>query len=487
MDEGISRLPERQLLEHRDFIGLDYPALYMCKPKRGVKRDESKETYKLPHRLIEKKRRDRINECIAQLKDLLPEHLKLTTLGHLEKAVVLELTLKHLKALTALTEQQHQKIIALQNGKRGPGRTGGGQGEARSGAPHAGAAGKRCPRSVSPAGERSMKSPVQADLDAFHSGFQTCAKEVLQYLSRFESWTPREQRCAQLLGHLHSISSQFLPGPQLLSPPPGPLSKGSTSSSSPPAPPCAPGHKPEGQANCVPVIQRTHAAELSAETDTDTDSGYGGEGEARPERGPAAAAGGALPALAIKQEPSGDEVPPAPKRLKLDRGGSPMPVPPGLAARGAEAAAAAAAAAALVRPDAALLGSLMALGAGGGGAPFGQPAAAPFCLPFYFISPSAAAAYMQPFLDKSSLEKYLYPAAPIPLLYPGIPAQAAAAAAAAAASFPCLSSVLGPEKAAAAATGLPPTPHLPHPFAAAAEPGEEPEPAAAEEPGAEGP
>ncbi|CAN0043091.1 unnamed protein product [Bubo scandiacus] len=175
MDEGISRLPERQLLEHRDFIGLDYPSLYMCKPKRGVKRDESKETYKLPHRLIEKKRRDRINECIAQLKDLLPEHLKLTTLGHLEKAVVLELTLKHLKALTALTEQQHQKIIALQNG------------------------------------ERSMKSPVQADLDAFHSGFQTCAKEVLQYLSRFESWTPREQRCAQLLGHLHSISSQFLP------------------------------------------------------------------------------------------------------------------------------------------------------------------------------------------------------------------------------------------------------------------------------------
>ncbi|KAM7023108.1 class E basic helix-loop-helix protein 41 [Passerculus sandwichensis] len=450
MDEGISRLPERQLLEHRDFIGLDYPALYMCKPKRGVKRDESKETYKLPHRLIEKKRRDRINECIAQLKDLLPEHLKLTTLGHLEKAVVLELTLKHLKALTALTEQQHQKIIALQNG------------------------------------ERSMKSPVQADLDAFHSGFQTCAKEVLQYLSRFESWTPREQRCAQLLGHLHSISSQFLPGPQLLSPPPGPLSKGSSSSSSPPAPPCAPGHKPEGQANCVPVIQRTHAAELSAETDTDTDSGYGGEGEARPERGPAAAAGAALPALAIKQEPSGDEVPPAPKRLKLDRGGSPMPGPPGLAARGAEAAAAAAAAA-LVRPDAALLGSLMALGAGSGGAPFGQPAAAPFCLPFYFISPSAAAAYMQPFLDKSSLEKYLYPAAPIPLLYPGIPAQAAAAAAAAAASFPCLSSVLGPEKAAAAATGLPPTPHLPHPFAAAAEPAEEPEPAAAEEPGAEGP
>lgn len=38
------------------------------------------------------------------------------TLGHLEKAVVLELTLKHVKALTNLIEQQQQKIIALQNG-----------------------------------------------------------------------------------------------------------------------------------------------------------------------------------------------------------------------------------------------------------------------------------------------------------------------------------------------------------------------------------
>ncbi|KAM6161766.1 class E basic helix-loop-helix protein 41 [Erethizon dorsatum] len=405
MDEGIPHLQERQLLEHRDFIGLDYSSLYMCKPKRSMKRDDSKDTYKLPHRLIEKKRRDRINECIAQLKDLLPEHLKLTTLGHLEKAVVLELTLKHLKALTALTEQQHQKIIALQNG------------------------------------ERSLKSPIQSDLDAFHSGFQTCAKEVLQYLARFESWTPREPRCVQLINHLHAVATQFLPTPQLLTQQ-VPLSKGGGAASA-----VAPvgsleraGQKLEPLAHCVPVIQRTQpGAELAAEHDTDTDSGYGGEAEARPEREQGRGAGASR--VTVKQEPPGEDSP-APKRMKLDaRGGGPAAT----ALLGPDPAA-------LLRPDAALLGSLVA--------PFAQPAAAaaPFCLPFYFLSPSAAAAYVQPFLDKSGLEKYLYPAAaaaPFPLLYPGIPAPAAAAAAAAA--FPCLSSVLSPppEKAGAAATLLP--------------------------------
>ncbi|MEQ2174028.1 Class E basic helix-loop-helix protein 41 [Goodea atripinnis] len=79
MDERIPHLQDRQFMEHPDFLGMDFPPLYMCKSKRGIKREDGgKDAYKLPHRLIEKKRRDRINECIGQLKDLLPEHLKLS-------------------------------------------------------------------------------------------------------------------------------------------------------------------------------------------------------------------------------------------------------------------------------------------------------------------------------------------------------------------------------------------------------------------------
>uniref|UniRef100_A0A3Q3XBC4 Uncharacterized protein n=1 Tax=Mola mola TaxID=94237 RepID=A0A3Q3XBC4_MOLML len=322
MEERIPHLQDRQFAEHADFLGMDYPSFYMCKSKRGIKREDGgKDAYKLPHRLIEKKRRDRINECIGQLKDLLPEHLKLSTLGHLEKAVVLELTLKHLNALTAVTEQQHQKIIALQKG------------------------------------DRPMKPSIHADLDAFHSGFQACAKEVLQYLSRVENWTAREQRCAQLIGHLHKVLAQ----------------------SQPAAGDAQDGQKADGQANCVPVIQRTQGGELN-ENDTDTDSGYGGEAEKSEgkdktecERNTAEG----RRAAKIKQEFGDDH---AAKKPKMNW--------PGNGTGGAEP----------IRADVALMNSLMGISS------VGQQT--PICMPFYFFNPSAAASYM-PLFDKSNMEKYV--------------------------------------------------------------------------------
>ncbi|MEQ2239611.1 hypothetical protein ILYODFUR_006146 [Ilyodon furcidens] len=360
MDERIPHLQDRQFMEHADFLGMDFPPLYMCKSKRGIKREDGgKDAYKLPHRLIEKKRRDRINECIGQLKDLLPEHLKLSTLGHLEKAVVLELTLKHLNALTAVTEQQHQKIIALQNG------------------------------------DRSMRPPVHADLDAFHSGFQTCAKEVLQYLSQAENWTTREKKCAQLINHLHKVLAQFQPDAPRLQ---HQLPAGDTQDA----------HKSDGQANCVPVIQRTQGGELN-ENDTDTDSGYGGEAEKSDRKDKECERN---KAVKIKQE-FGDNR--AAKKTKMCWSGNGDPS----------------------RPDVAFMNSLMGISS------VGQQT--PICMPFYFINPSAAASYM-PFFDKSNIEKYMYPAAaalasPFPWLYPAH--ASAAAAAAAAAAFPGLSAHFG--------------------------------------------
>ncbi|KAG8142580.1 hypothetical protein E2320_005799 [Naja naja] len=348
-------------------------------------------------------------------------------LGHLEKAVVLELTLKHVKTLTTLTEQQHQRIIALQNG------------------------------------DGSLKSPPQSDLEAFHSGFQTCAKEVLHYLARPESCTGREQRCVQLLGHLRAVCARFLPGcplwiPKLCGAP----ARGSPQGGQPPPPPPLQEPRPGGalkqepppQPHCVPVIQRTQnwgkraapqpppsGPDQAGEPDTDTDSGYGGdsEGKKTPQAG-----------LRVKREPAGDGVGGAPegsKRRRLESAGSPS------AGTGQGSGVSAA------RP--ALLDPRVALGVGGGsgglgGSLLGQAApTAPFCLPFYFIAPSAAC--LQPFLEKIGWEASLYPAGsaagPFPLFCPGISIQGAAPAAAA--PVPSLA-VAAPEKGSSLSRAAPP-------------------------------
>ncbi|XP_013926847.1 PREDICTED: class E basic helix-loop-helix protein 41-like [Thamnophis sirtalis] len=166
-------------------------------------------------------------------------------------------------------------------------------------------------------GDRSLKSPPQsADLEAFHSGFQMCTKEVLRYLSPPERWTSREPRCAQLLGHLHSMCRRFLPGSPLFTP----RAQGRCCSPQDGPQQLPPDQRPGGtlkqeppQPNCVPVIQRTQnwgrgaathqlppsGPEQAGEPDTDTDSGYGGEGEGKktPQGG-----------LRVKREPADVEL-----------------------------------------------------------------------------------------------------------------------------------------------------------------------------------
>ncbi|KAJ6668263.1 hypothetical protein lerEdw1_015640 [Lerista edwardsae] len=347
----LGKLPA---LESNEMPGLDFAHMYQVyKPRRGLKRgDDSKETYKLPHRLIEKKRRDRINECIAQLKDLLPEHLKLTTLGHLEKAVVLELTLKHVKALTNLIEQQQQQIIALQKGLH---------------------ADELPPRSL------------DSSQEMFRSGFQMCAKEVLQYVAKHEN--SKELKSSQLIGHLHRMASEI-------------LQSGASRKPGDAAPKLVDVKEKSGSLtkaaeahgkNCVPVIQRTfaHSSGEQSGSDTDTDSGYGGELEKSDSKSdPQYFKKDAELKYTvqdrigtIKQE---NEEPPA-KRTRMEISEDEGPF------------------------NSDILGSSSSL--------LG-PHQHPLCLPFYLIPPSATA-YLP------MLEKYWYPAS-VPVLYPSLPASTAA-------------------------------------------------------------
>lgn len=332
-------VPKHPSLDIADMQGMDFP-IYVYKPRRGGKHgDENKETYKLPHRLIEKKRRDRINECIAQLKDLLPEHLKLTTLGHLEKAVVLELTLKHVKALSSLLEQQQQKIIALQKDLQ-----------------------------ISDHGGDS----AETNEEMFRSGFHLCAKEVLHYLASQES--SRDLTPSHVISHIQKVAAEVLQHQSSHHTDESVLQ----SSEKLKKPVGQPPRASEGPAkNCVPVIQRTypHGMGEQSGSDTDTDSGYGGEhdkrdpkaqwSESHAREGELKHAASDRTAGAIKQE--GDE--PQAKKSRSDS--SEDEILSGHTAGGP--------------------GSYMSF----------SPNQPPFCLPFYLIPPAAAAAaaYL-PMLEK---------------------------------------------------------------------------------------
>uniref|UniRef100_A0A1A8JK61 BHLH protein DEC1b n=1 Tax=Nothobranchius kuhntae TaxID=321403 RepID=A0A1A8JK61_NOTKU len=370
----MERIPSAQpppLSKHQadlsDVQGMDFQ-MYVYKPRRGMKRgEESKDTYKLPHRLIEKKRRDRINECIAQLKDLLPEHLKLTTLGHLEKAVVLELTLKHVRALTSLLEQQQQKILALQSGMQ------------------------------------IEQPPVSQEKseEIFCSGFHTCAKEVLQYLANHES--DEDFAPSHLISHLHKLAANVLQSPAR---PRTPLSP------QPEEVPAYQQHQPRKEVstsltpkpiegygrNCVPVIQRAYAPPSGEQSgsDTDTDSGYGGELEkteagvlqGRPDYYGQESQQKRPQSSDIKQE---DEEP-RHKRPRMESSEDEL-------LSGGESS---------ISSSSSGYGSYMSVSPNHPP----PPPPHPLCMPFYLIPPSAAA-YLP------MLEKCWYPGA-VPMLYPGM-------------------------------------------------------------------
>ncbi|KAI3370184.1 hypothetical protein L3Q82_024962 [Scortum barcoo] len=371
MERIPSAQPPPPLSKHQadlsEVQGMDFP-MYVYKPRRGMKRgEESKETYKLPHRLIEKKRRDRINECIAQLKDLLPEHLKLTTLGHLEKAVVLELTLKHVKALTSLLEQQQQKILALQNGMQ------------------------------------IEQPPVSQEKseEMFRSGFHMCAKEILQYLANNEA--DGEFAPSHVINHLHKLAAEVLQSPVRprtpLSPQPEEIPSYHQHQPHKEIPTSLPPKPSEGYGrNCVPVIQRAYAP-LSSEqsgSDTDTDSGYGGELEkvepgapqGRPEyygqESQLKRVLGERQNSGIKQED--DE--PRHKRPRVESSEDEL-------LSGGESSSSSSG-----------YGSYMSV------SPNHPPPPHPLCMPFYLIPPSAAA-YLP------MLEKCWYPGG-MPMIYPGM-------------------------------------------------------------------
>lgn len=94
----------------------------------------------LSHRIIEKRRRDRMNNCLADLSRLIPAEYLKKGRGRVEKTEIIEMAIKHMKHL------QH--------------------------------------------------------LDHYRLGYQECMSETMRFLVEVEGRFPREPLCVRLLAHL---------------------------------------------------------------------------------------------------------------------------------------------------------------------------------------------------------------------------------------------------------------------------------------------
>lgn len=125
----------------------------------------------LSHRIIEKRRRDRMNSCLTDLSKLIPvAHLR-TGHGRIEKTEIIEMAIKHLRHLQA-------NVDAAQLNER-----------------------RKFPSSVE-------QGPNY--LHHFQNGYQECTSEIMRFLVEVEGFYAGDTLCVRLLAHLRKHYNKLM-------------------------------------------------------------------------------------------------------------------------------------------------------------------------------------------------------------------------------------------------------------------------------------
>jgi len=142
----------------------------------------------LSHKIIEKRRRDRMNSCLADLSHLIPSNYLKKSRGRIEKTEIVEMAIKHIKHLhellpssSAKTEEtsSHDTTTTTTNNA-------GGGGSSSSDVIKAGS-NWQCPQEV----------------DSFRNGYNECLAEAVHFLVEKERIPPENPICSRLVGHLN--------------------------------------------------------------------------------------------------------------------------------------------------------------------------------------------------------------------------------------------------------------------------------------------
>ncbi|XP_008545069.1 transcription factor cwo isoform X1 [Microplitis demolitor] len=127
----------------------------------------------MSHRIIEKRRRDRMNNCLADLSRLIPTEYLKKGRGRVEKTEIIEMAIRHMKFLQgAHQDTKHPSVTTIHN--------------------H--------PEDSVDSVSHSASGSIAAE--HYRMGFQECLSETVHFLVEGEGFFARDSLCVQLINHL---------------------------------------------------------------------------------------------------------------------------------------------------------------------------------------------------------------------------------------------------------------------------------------------
>ncbi|OXU27828.1 hypothetical protein TSAR_005020 [Trichomalopsis sarcophagae] len=153
-------------------------------PPSRKKRCLAKEQDPMSHRIIEKRRRDRMNNCLADLSRLIPAEYLKKGRGRVEKTEIIEMAIRHMKHLQGLRQdsKHHTPVSSV----------------------HA----MHTEDSVDSVSHPSTTGSSAAE--HYRLGYQECLSETMHFLVEVEGYFARDALCVQLISHLQQHCDKIL-------------------------------------------------------------------------------------------------------------------------------------------------------------------------------------------------------------------------------------------------------------------------------------
>ncbi|XP_026686558.1 uncharacterized protein LOC103519169 [Diaphorina citri] len=181
----------------------------------------------MSHRIIEKRRRDRMNNCLADLSRLIPADYLKKGRGRIEKTEIIEMAIKHMKYLhsvvcTRTPNANPSNELPLENSQMldnyDQDSKVSGKEETSEHNPSKPTENSSSITELDPNKPEGEGSPAPINLEHFKLGYQECLSESMHYLVEVKGYYPGSSLCMQLICHLQKHCDKLLKGDRLNKP-----------------------------------------------------------------------------------------------------------------------------------------------------------------------------------------------------------------------------------------------------------------------------